>query len=126
MSCWVRSIEPESARSRLWPANAITPLGEQFAGGFLNFTLRNHPDGTQDFSGQDDAFSGKFPRIQFGTGQAFLSTDASGFPADTSFFAFGSPFVISLGGSVVLTGQAETIDAFFPGNGMMAPTAGTP
>jgi hypothetical protein len=104
----------------------VAPLGDQFAGGFLNFTIRNHPDGTQDFSGRDDGFSGKFPHIQFGTGQAFLSTDASGFPADTSFFAFGSPFEISLSGNVILTGQAETIDAFFPGNPMMAPTPGAP
>lgn len=102
----------------------IAPLGEQFAGGFLNFTIRNHPDGTQDFSGRDDAFSGKFPHIQLGTGTAFLSTDANGFPLDTSFFAFGNPFEISLSGNVILTGQAETIDAFFPGT--MAPAKGAP
>ncbi|HEX3763704.1 MAG TPA: hypothetical protein VHW23_33635 [Kofleriaceae bacterium] len=101
----------------------IAPLGDQFAGGFLSFTTRIHPDGTQDFSGTDDGFSGsKFPHIQFGNSQAFLATDANGFPADTSFFSFGGPFEISVAGSVVLTGSIESIDAFFPDTtGMMAP-----
>lgn len=102
----------------------VAALGDDFTGGFLNFTTRIHPDGTSDFSGTDDGFSGsKFPHIQFGTSQAFLSTDGNGFPADTSFSSFGGPFVISVAGSVALTGFIESIDAVFPDTtGQMAPT----
>lgn len=99
----------------------IAALGDSFTGGFLSFTTRIHPDGTQDFSGTDDGFSGsKFPHLQFGTSEAFLSTDASGFPADASFSSFGGPFVITVAGSVALTGFIESIDAVFPGTGQMA------
>lgn len=92
----------------------LAPLADQFAGGFINFTVRAHPDGTQDFSGRDDGSGGKFPHIQFGRSQAFLSTDQNGFPADTSFFAFGGAFEISVSGNVAVTGSVNDIEMSAP------------
>ncbi len=92
----------------------VTPLGKSFEGGFFTFTTRIHPDGTQDFSASDQGFESTFPEVTFSTGQAFLPSDANGFPADTSFFAFGSPFEISSNGRVILTGSADFVDVFVP------------
>jgi hypothetical protein len=83
----------------------VTPLGNDFAGASLGLTTRIHPDGSQDFSGSDQAFGP--PEITFGTGQARLTADSDGFPEDISFTAFGMPFELSLNGAVILTGRAS-------------------
>ena len=97
----------------------LAPLADQFAGGFITFTTRAHVDGTQDFSGRDDGFGSKFPHIQFGNSQAFLSLDQNGFPADTSFFAFGGAFELSVNGSVAVTGSVNDIEVSAPPQTMM-------
>jgi hypothetical protein len=97
----------------------LAPLASQFAGGFISFNARAHTDGTQDFTGRFDGFGTKFPHIQFGRSQAFLSIDQNGFPVDTSFFAFGGAFEISVSGSVAVTGSISDIEMSPPAQQQM-------
>jgi hypothetical protein len=92
----------------------LAPLASQFAGGFVNFSLKAHPDGTQEFTGRDDGSGASFPHIQFGGSQAFLALDQDGFPVDTSFFAFGGAFEISVSGNVAVTGTVDSINGSAP------------
>ena len=91
----------------------LTALEKDFAGGILDLTVRAHPDGTQDFSGRDMGFSGRFPRLMFGTGPAFVQLESSGAPTDTGVVAFGLPFDLSSTDGQLLSGTAE-IDLFVP------------
>ena len=92
----------------------VTPLGKEFAGGFLTITTRIHPDGTQDFSLSDQGFGTTFVEITSGIGRAFLSADANGFPQDLSFFASTTPFELSSNGLVILTGRMSSINVVVP------------
>lgn len=92
----------------------LSSLAKNFAGGVLDVTVRAHPDGTQDFSGNYQGFTGPFPRATFGTGPAFPELDASGAPTDTGFFAFGMPFDLSSNDGPLLNGTVDLIDVFVP------------
>ncbi|HEU4727936.1 MAG TPA: hypothetical protein VFT22_08615 [Kofleriaceae bacterium] len=87
----------------------LTPLAADFSGGFLDYKVRLHPDGTQDSSGNLQAFGGSSPEILFDVGQTSGSVDQDGFPADAPFFMFNAPFQISSNFTVDLTGSVDDL-----------------
>jgi hypothetical protein len=88
----------------------LAPLAKSFTGGSLDIIARVHPDGTQDVSASYFGFSDQFVQLQFGEGQAFLTTDENGFPVDQSQFAFNMPFVLSGNTGVLLVGSVGSFD----------------
>jgi hypothetical protein len=95
----------------------LAPLASAFTGGFLNFTTRVHPDGTQDASGTYQGFGSTFPLITFDVGQMFGQVDDNGFPADAAFTMFGNQFALTSSGSVAMTGSVDLLDHAIVGPG---------
>jgi hypothetical protein len=93
------------------PIGLLAPLGKQFAGGFLQITARNHPDGTHDVFASYQGFSDQFPLVTFDSGPALvLDIDQDGFPVDDSILSSGNLATLTVQGNVLLTGAASFLD----------------
>jgi len=97
----------------------LAPVFAQFGGGFMNFTVAAHADGTEDLDGSYQASfreGGTFPTLTFAASQLFgRGTDADGFPIDAQLFGFGGGFVLTNNGTPILTGVVNDL-SYAPGS----------
>jgi hypothetical protein len=92
-------------------SDLVVPAFTGFAGGYLSFTTRIKPDGTDEFEGRYDGADGSL--LTFSpSADAQIPVGTDGAPADAFFYAGGSQVVLTTPSGDTLRGRLVSIRHF--------------